>query len=145
MPATRATTSRREPPADKPGAAAPSNPQGLEAAAALLSLAMAESQAPVARLGAALVHMIQALAQHGRSGANGLPDAASYGAFMAVIERELAVCVEELQFHDRLMQQLTQVRDCVAALRDPSAEFPDGQWLKRRSRTVSGEGSVELF
>ncbi|HTY51349.1 MAG TPA: hypothetical protein VMB48_16810 [Steroidobacteraceae bacterium] len=144
MPSTRATTSRRGGPPE-PGAAAPPSPQGLEAAAALLSLAMAESQAPVARLGAALVHMIQALAQHGRTGASGLPDAASYGAFMAVVERELAVCVEELQFHDRLMQQLTQVRDCVAALRDPSAQFPDGQWLKRRSRTVSGEGSVELF
>lgn len=144
MPSTRATTERREPTLDKPGAAA-ANPQGLEAAAALLSLAMAESQAPVARLGTALVHMIQALALHGRPGASGAPDAASYGACVAVFERELAVCVEELQFHDRLMQQLPQVRDCVAALRDPAAEFPDGQWLKRRSRTVSGEGSVELF
>ena len=141
----RASSNRREPTLDKPDGTAPPSAPGLEAAAALLSLAMAESQAPVARLGTALVHMIQALAQHGRSGANGLPDAASYGAFLAVVERELAVCVEELQFHDRLMQQLTQVRDCVAALRDPSAEFPAGQWLKRRARTVAGEGSVELF
>ena len=30
--------------------------------------------------------------------------------------REVAVCIESLQFHDRLMQQLTQVRNLLASL-----------------------------
>jgi hypothetical protein len=76
----------------------------LEATAALLALAMQESHGAVQVLSAALERMHQALA-HGAGPQ--LP---------ARLEQELTVCVESLQFHDRLMQQLTQVRNCLAGL-----------------------------
>jgi len=68
-------------------------------AAALIELALGESQRPVAQLGAALSRVSAALSA-------GSPPAAD----------DLGVCVECLQFHDRLTQQLSQVRDLLAAV-----------------------------
>ncbi len=68
-------------------------------AAALIELALGESQRPVAALGEALSRVSAALS------AGGAPAAS-----------DLAVCVECLQFHDRLVQQLSQVRDLLAAV-----------------------------
>ena len=55
------------------------------------------------------------------------------------LEREIAICIESLQFHDSLMQQLAQVRAGLAAasgVPHSSSEMrlPDG-----------GPGSIELF
>jgi len=83
-----------------PGAA--QHGQALEAAASLLALAMQESQRPVDELGGALARMTHALARS--------PE--EHGG----LARELAVCIEGLQFHDRLMQQLAHVRNCLAEL-----------------------------
>jgi hypothetical protein len=70
----------------------------VEAAAALIELALHESQAPVEELSGALARMAQLPQDDIRLG------------------RDIAVCVENLQFHDRLTQQLTQVRNLLATL-----------------------------
>jgi hypothetical protein len=68
-------------------------------AATLIELALSESQRPVTDLGEALSRVSAAVS------AGGDPAAA-----------DLGVCVESLQFHDRLSQQLSQVRDLLAAV-----------------------------
>lgn len=68
-------------------------------AAALIELALSESQRPVTELGEALARVSATLS------AGGLPRPC-----------DLAVCVESLQFHDRMVQQLSQVRDLLAAV-----------------------------
>ena len=94
----------------------------LEAAASLLALAMQESQRPVDELGGALARMTHALARS--------PE--EHGG----LARELAVCVEGLQFHDRLMQQLAHVRNCLAELSLPQAVGTRGEesWAELRAR-----------
>jgi hypothetical protein len=78
----------------------------VQAAAALIALAMHESQLPVVEIGGALTR----LAGHLNEGCSEVHfDRES-------LARELAVCIENLQFHDRLMQQLTQVRNLLASL-----------------------------
>ena len=68
-------------------------------AAALIELALSESQRPVAQLGGALSRVSAAVSA-------GNPPAAA----------DLGVCVECLQFHDRMVQQLSQVRDLLSAV-----------------------------
>ena len=86
-------------------------------AAALLDLAIHESLAPVETLGRALSHI-----------------AAASGP-AAELCTKLAVCIESLQFHDRMVQQLTQVRDLLAgaAAAHPLAADPCG-WPVLRER-----------
>lgn len=67
--------------------------------AALIELALSESQRPMAALGEALSRVSAALSA-------GVPPAAD----------DLDTCVECLQFHDRMTQQLSQVRDLLAAV-----------------------------
>jgi len=93
--------------------AAPAVPRGqtdptsaIQAAAALIALAMHESGSPVVELGGALTRLASKLAE-------GTADVRFEKEALA---RELAVCIENLQFHDRLMQQLTQVRNLLASL-----------------------------
>jgi predicted trehalose synthase len=68
-------------------------------AAALIELALGESQRPVTALGEALSRVSAAVAAG---------DAPAAGDF--------ATCIECLQFHDRMTQQLSQVRDLLAAV-----------------------------
>lgn len=81
-----------------PTRAEPATP--VEAAAALIQLSLHESNGPVEDLSSALGRMAQ-LAQD-------QPD--------TPLARDVAVCIESLQFHDRLAQQLTQVRNILATL-----------------------------
>ncbi len=76
----------------------------IEAAAALIALAMHESQGPVSSLSSSLGRIAESV---------GSPDKQMDRATLA---REMTVCVEALQFHDRLMQQLTQVRNLLASI-----------------------------
>jgi hypothetical protein len=80
----------------------------VEAAAALIELSLHESNGPMDDLSGALARMAQ-LAQTPPSGADTPLDRAQ-------LARDVAVCVESLQFHDRLTQQLTQVRNLLATL-----------------------------
>jgi hypothetical protein len=120
-------------------------------AAALLELAMSESKSPVGELGDALARMSRAL-----SGActliEGKRNERLDAEVLAHIEhckklfvREVKVCIESLQFHDRLVQQLTHAKNCLAA-HGADSSLPDAQravdsWTTRHA----AEGTVELF
>ena len=95
--------------------ARPTLPQGtpdvssaLQAAAALIALAMHESHPPIEELSGALARLAES--------AGTLPQSAASPEDRQAFARELAICIEHLQFHDRLMQQLTQVRNLLASL-----------------------------
>ncbi len=84
----------------------------VEAAAALIELSLHESNGPVEELSGSLARMAQLV--HGEpDGGGGDADLKAHRAKLAA---EVAVCIENLQFHDRLTQQLTQVRNLLATL-----------------------------
>jgi hypothetical protein len=116
----------------------------LEAIAALLALAMHESQRPVEKLAGALTRMSRTLAESEPTGT-----AAQY---REVFERELAVCIQGLQFHDRLMQQLAHVRNCLAAVHagfpNAAPEDIDAYWVELRAamrRRLSSDAQRALL
>ncbi len=122
----------------------------LAAAADLLALAMQESQGPVGVLGGALERMAAALAQCARaierqralepsSAAPAARVLADLEACREALEREIALCIESLQFHDRLMQRLARVGRHLAGLADGPRAGADPR------RVNSSEGSIELF
>jgi hypothetical protein len=82
----------------------------VEAAAALIELAMHESNGPVEDLGGALTRL--ALLASPKPGDGSTGDS----KLREQVAREVAICIESLQFHDRLTQQLTQVRNLLATL-----------------------------
>jgi len=84
----------------------------VEAAAALIELSLHESNGPVEDLSGALARMAQ-LVQSPPGNSAGTADKPLDRAQLA---RDVAICVESLQFHDRLTQQLTQVRNLLATL-----------------------------
>jgi hypothetical protein len=84
----------------------------VEAAAALIELCLHESNGPVEELSGALTRMAQ-LVQGEPGESTGTEDIQAHRARLA---QEVAVCIENLQFHDRLTQQLTQVRNLLATL-----------------------------
>ena len=101
-------------------------------ALALLSQAMQETHTPVAQIGDAIERMMHAL--HGQ-----VPEA----QLREVFARDLALCVHGLQFHDRLAQQLSCVRDLIT----PSGTLP-GATLPAAARFPQGDpagDSIELF
>jgi hypothetical protein len=89
----------------------------VQAAAVLLSLAMRDTESPVSDLGQALsrmVHTVTALRSHATSQAkvvNGGSDEQR-----KELENELFICIQSLQFHDRLIQQLAAVRNLLTSL-----------------------------
>lgn len=84
----------------------------VEAAAALIELSLHESNGPVEDLSGSLARMAQLV--QGEPGESAGPG--DLQAHRAALAQELAVCIESLQFHDRLTQQLTQVRNLLATL-----------------------------
>ena len=82
----------------------------MEAAAALIELALHESNGPVEDLGGALTRLALLVQPKPGDGAAADPE------LREQVAREVAVCIESLQFHDRLAQQLTQVRNILATL-----------------------------
>jgi len=85
----------------------------VEAAALLVGLATQDTRQPVAELGNALERIHRAVAgmaaaQRDRSG--------TPTEQQQEMIRDLTVCIENLQFHDRLMQQLAFVRDLLSAI-----------------------------
>jgi hypothetical protein len=77
----------------------------VEAAAALIALALHESNGPVEDLSRALARMAE-IVQTGPS----------EGLARQQLTEKIAICIESLQFHDRLTQQLTQIRNLLATL-----------------------------
>ena len=152
---------QRQPAAAAAAAARPEHPaaalvRSAETAAALIALALSESQQPVEALGEALARIAAAAAAGRRPRA-----------------RDVATCIESLQFHDRMIQQLTHVRDLLANVAAAVPEEDTAGWpalretlrsrftseshrmlfnlllpdaLDRdRIRLHADEGSVELF
>ena len=103
-----------------PAAAADAAPLALAVvtAAALIELAIQDSLAPIETLGRALARIAAA-------------------APSPALAPELAACVESLQFHDRMTQQLIQARDLLAGAAGepaPAAEPRDWPALRERLR-----------
>jgi len=71
-------------------------------AVGLLSTAIRESEAPILEMAAALGRIKKALnlVQHGAT---------------SELHSDLAICIQNLQFHDRLIQQLTAIRQLVGS------------------------------
>jgi hypothetical protein len=87
----------------------PERASPVEAAAALIQLSLHESSGPVEDLSGALGRMAELV--HTK------PDTQATAAdIQNQLARDVAVCIESLQFHDRLAQQLTQVRNILATL-----------------------------
>ena len=87
----------------------------VQAAAVLLSLAMRDTESPVTDLGQALSRMVSTLTvvrQHvEKKPFNGDTDQTRHQ-----LESELSICIQSLQFHDRLIQQLAAVRNLLTGL-----------------------------
>ena len=85
----------------------------MEAAAVLLSLAIHDTETPVAELGGALARMGSLLNELRKRAAAG---AGVDQAWRARLDNDLSICIESLQFHDRLIQQLAAVRNLLASV-----------------------------
>ena len=72
----------------------------MEAAAVLLSLAMRDTESPVYELCSALRRIAHAAPLTNTTG----------------VEKDVAVCIQSIQFHDRLIQQLAAVRGLLASV-----------------------------
>jgi hypothetical protein len=104
---------------------------------------MQQSDSPIAELGSALARMAQSLTDIGTplfgAEAQVTPQ---LQMFREAFSRDLAVCIQSLQFHDRLMQQLTQARDLLTGCA-PAALL--AQMSSAPANEGSIQGSVELF
>jgi len=116
----------------------------VERAATLLVHSMQAADVPIAQLSDALARMAQTLSDIGTPlfGQAVAEPAADVRMVLDAFKRDIAVCIESLQFHDRLMQQLTQARDVLTEL------APD-KLLARVSKVPANDGSldgsIELF
>jgi len=119
----------------RPGCAA-----AVDRAAVLLVHGIKDSEAPIAELGGALARMAQTLADNGAPlfGESAARPAGDFRLVREAFARDIAVCIRSLQFHDRVMQQLTKARDLLTGL------APE-QLLARVAPEAAGEGSIELF
>jgi hypothetical protein len=93
----------------------------VQAAAVLLSLAMRDTESPVTDLGQALSRMVRtvtALRSHATAQSEGKVKGLSRNGdeHRQHLESELSICIQSLQFHDRLIQQLAAVRNLLTSL-----------------------------
>lgn len=92
----------------------------VEAAAVLLSLAMRDTEQPAADLCGALSRLSARV--HAPVRQIGVQDAGALREELRALRTELipdlAICIQSLQFHDRLIQQLAAVRSFLASLAD---------------------------
>jgi hypothetical protein len=97
-------------------------------AAQLLGTAMRETETPVMNMAGALARISGALVRARAMDANacGCPE----------LKDDIAICIQSLQFHDRLIQQLTAVRRLMGSA--PA----EGELV---SGFMPAEGTVELF
>jgi hypothetical protein len=98
-------------------------------AAELLGTAMRDTEAPVMEMAGALTRISNALV---RAQAAVDDDACD----CAHLKQDIAICIQSLQFHDRLIQQLTAVRRLMGSA-PMEGELASG--------FMPAEGSVELF
>jgi hypothetical protein len=116
----------------------------VEQATALLIHGMQQSDSPISDLGGALARMARTLSEAGTPlfGGCGPALSADVQAMRDALARDLAVCIQSLQFHDRLMQQLTHARDLL------TGHVTNGLLTHVPGNPANEgniEGSVELF
>jgi hypothetical protein len=116
----------------------------VERATTLLVHSMQAADTPISQLSDALARMAQTLSDIGTPlfGQTVAEPTADVRLVGDAFKRDLAVCIESLQFHDRLMQQLTQARDALTGLAPNKllARVPNGP-----ANGASLDGSIELF
>lgn len=102
--------------------------QAAETAAVLIERAIQDSAAPVETLARALARIAAT-------------------ASSASLGPELSACIESLQFYDRMVQQLTQIRDLLAGVaRTRALEQRDWPALRERLRAhFTSESHRMLF
>jgi hypothetical protein len=110
----------------------------VERAATLLIHGMQQSDNPISELGGALARMVQTLTDIGTPLFGNATAQSELQVFRDAFARDIAVCIQSLQFHDRLMQQLTQARDLLTGCASNTIRVTPGN-------EGSIEGSVELF
>ncbi len=114
----------------------------VEHATALLIHSMQQSDSPISELGGALARMAQTLSRSGTPlfGEHAEPPSGDMQSLRESLARDIAVCIQSLQFHDRLMQQLTQARDLLTGhVGLPQVRVP----APAKEGTI--DGSIELF
>jgi hypothetical protein len=118
----------------------------MERAAVLLTHGMHGSNIPIAQLSHALARMVRTLEDGGAPlfGKTAAEQGADVEHLQAAFARDLAVCIESLQFHDRLMQQLAQARDILTGAALVSNESLAGS-DDPPANEGSSQGSIELF
>jgi hypothetical protein len=95
---------------------APDMDVSVQAAAVLLSLAMRDTESPVSDLGQALSRMVSTVTAL-RSNVAQKPVNGDHAHYRQdQLESELSLCIQSLQFHDRLIQQLAAVRNLLTSL-----------------------------
>lgn len=116
----------------------------VERATTLLVHGMQTADTPIAQLGDALTRMTQTLSELGTP-LFGQADAGLMVDVRVVREafkRDIAECIQSLQFHDRQSQQLIQARDILTGL---AADKPLARAANAPPNDGAPEGSVELF
>ena len=128
----------------------------IEAAAILLTLAMRETQAPVAEMGDALVRMSQVLRvprEPELACGEAVEDAVvELARLRSLMDGALSVCMRSLQFHDRLIQQMAAVRNLLATLGDHAlidvSGFGAQRWeelLRTLRERLTADSQHQLF
>lgn len=110
----------------------------------LLVHGLQQSDIPISQLSGALARMVRTLTDIGTPlfGEADAKPAGDVQVFRDAFARDLAVCIESLQFHDRLVQQLTQARDLLTGL---AAKPLLSNVAALPANEGSIEGSIELF
>ena len=130
---------------------APDLDVSVQAAAVLLSLAMRDTESPVADLGQALSRMVTTVSSL-RALARDSQQNGHTSERQTQLEGELAVCIQSLQFHDRLIQQLAAVRNLLTSLGSHGtldvAGFGAQRWeelLRMLKDRLSADAHHQLF
>ncbi len=105
-----------------------------DAASGLLGTAMRDTETPVMEMAGALTRISTLLARTRSQGP--VRPVAGPDDYRELIESDISLCIQSLQFHDRLIQQLSAVRRLMGA------EVMEGELC---SGFMPAEGSVELF
>jgi len=116
----------------------------MERATQLLVHGLQQSDVPISQLSSALARMAQTLTDIGTPlfGQVDVKPTADVQALRDAFARDIAVCIESLQFHDRLMQQLTQARDLLTGV---GVKPLLASVAAEPANEGSIEGSIELF
>lgn len=127
----------------------------LAAAVSQLDLALRESQCPVDELGAALARLSGRLESVRATAATDATDATtqSLANDCRDVLRDVSICIESMQFYDRMTQHLSHLRDfivgIIAVMQDSAAaEQESTNWERLRvnlRRKLISEAQRELL